>query len=252
MATSARAEKIHASISFEDQSGLPRDRVVNNFHFAVNTYGPLTDLDNVADLITDFFFVTPPGDGGSVADLMSPSLEGSWELKMYNLGDTPPRLPIRVDTGTYADFGSAGSGAPLPREVALKVSTNAAYIGGFPKARQQGGFFVGPLAGGSNIITTDGLSAARPASVILDRLKDAIDRMIAAALASASTDFVVASLGARDNTVSTGHPGDEGYVLPKNRPLLDPEYFVIEHRWVDDEFDTIRRRGLRATNRGAA
>lgn len=249
MGESAHPGKFHASITFDDRSGLSRDRAVNNFHFTAATV-PSPNFGNMRDLVLDFYRVTPAGEGGPVRSLLSPMLTGAWEFKVYDLTQDPPRVPVFIDMGTIADMGDGNVGAPLPREVALKHSINATYIPGVDKQRQQGGFYLGPLAGGVNVVTGDGTHATRPAAALLSRCRKALRTLIDAADASSDVDFVVASLGARDNSVSSGHPGDAGYVLPKNRPLLPPKYFIVSGGWVDDEFDTIRRRGLRPTSRG--
>lgn len=136
-------------------------------------------------------------------------------IKIYDMADPEPRVPIWEET---YDFINPPSGNPLPAEVALVMSYRAAYVSGVPQARRRGRIYFGPLD--TACLHTDG----RPTVTCIDKLQNFGNALLAASTASTQWDWVVHSkvAGSSHNVVGG---------------------------WVDNAFDTQRRRGVAVTTR---
>jgi hypothetical protein len=106
----------------------------------------------------------------------------------------------------------------MPPEVAICLSYQAAKISGVPQARRRGRVFIGPL--NTSAMGTDG----RPATAFINALVGAADALKDPA---GAPDWDWSTWSSFDPTVST----------------------VIDNGWVDNEFDTQRRRGRKYTTR---
>lgn len=129
--------------------------------------------------------------------------------KLYDRSDPEPRAPKSM--GTF-NFSAAPSIGPAPPEVAMCLSFQAPQQSGVPQARQRGRVYIGPLR--ASLI--DG--AGRPTTASITLLRNAGEALRVASAAAATWDWVVWS------TVQGTAAG-------------------ITNGWVDDEFDTQRRRG---------
>lgn len=136
------------------------------------------------------------------------------ETKLYNLNDPHtignPR-PVRAAAGWLA-YGLAG-GVSGPREVALCLS----YHGERNIARQRGRIYIGPWNNDSVV--------ERPTANSIESLG-----LIAQGLANVGGVNV-------------------DWVVKSQFPLPDGSTHSIKGAWVDNEWDTIRSRGLRGTAR---
>lgn len=213
-----------AQMTFAHDSGLAEDVAVNTFHFL--HHGLVDDFDNVRDMVRDFYDAIPAGSAQRVSASMSSALSGAWTLKLYDLTDAMPRVPKATYTGTLAGLG--GGGQNLPSEVALCCSWKAAVSSGEAAARFRGRTFVGPLSA-TNALGPSGI--ARPDATFLTSVVNAGKALVAAGAASVVYDFVVYS------PTRPGAPGSGAKAA------------VITGGWVDNAFDTQRRRGEKATAR---
>ncbi len=137
------------------------------------------------------------------------------EWKIYDRSDPLPRAPR--SEGTW-NFTTAPSGNSLPPEVALCLSFQGVRQSGQPQARRRGRVYMGPL--NSAALETTG----RPTALTVTTLRDAGNALRTASVAAAGWAWTVHSpTSGQDVSVSNG--------------------------WVDDEFDTQRRRGREATSR---
>jgi len=137
-------------------------------------------------------------------------------IKWYNLADSTPRAPIK-DT-VFVVSGSTG-GNPLPRECAICVSFQGTQISGVRQARRRGRIYLGPVASATTLATT-GLIASTATAAI----RTAAENLLIASAAASNWAWIVWS-----PTADEGAPVDNG--------------------WVDDAFDTQRRRGTDASTR---
>ena len=136
-------------------------------------------------------------------------------IKGYQVSDPEPRAPIFDETFT---FTSAPSGIPLPLETAVVLSYQAAPVSGIPQARRRGRVYLGPISSAN--LHTDG----RISSTAMNLVLDAADSLLTASLAS-----------------STWKWSTHSRVLGSGSEVMGG--------WVDNEWDTQRRRGRDATIR---
>lgn len=209
-----------AQWEFAHDSGLPKDRVAMTTHWATTQVVGI-DYDNLRDMLIDFW--EDPGAGAGLYTYLSPVLTGAWTLDIYHLTDPSPRVPVKQYTGSLL---ISPSGEAMPSEVALCTTWLAAPVSGVPAARLRGRNFIGPL-------DTSALAAAGgvPDPNFLADVVRASDALASAADASVTWDFVIYS------TVIAGTSGSG-----------DRANKVVSG-FVDNAFDTQRRRGEEATGR---
>jgi hypothetical protein len=172
----------------------------------------------------------PDGDGHVVADvvtaikdfydgirssvLTSDLAQNGHEMKFYALPGIQPNYPFAEETW---DFDSSPSGAGLPREVAVALSFQGSRAAGFPQARRRGRIFIGPVLATAN-------SSGRPSSTIMSNLAFYADALRVAL-----------------------NPDPQHYWAVWS--TVDQEAVEVQNGWVDNAFDTQRRRGVATTSR---
>lgn len=193
-------------------TGAPPDVVVNTWH---------CDADNDAAAIVfrqkvqDFY--------ASIDAALSPLFDPAADActaKLYDLADDEPRVPVNVDEWTL----SPGNDTPLPPELAVCLSFQGTPQSGVNQARKRNRVFLGPF----NSLSTDNSTAivdtnGRPATHLLDAIRDAAQTLLNESNSIGSFAWIVWSELAGGENVVNG--------------------------WVDDEWDTQRRRGRLATTR---
>lgn len=151
---------------------------------------------------------------GDIADLLSVWLSGSVTFKFYDRADATPRVPWFTETRVITGI----SASTLPHEVALCLSFAAAPVSGQPPARRRGRVFLGPLSQGAASASTGRPAAGVISSIVL-----------------AAQDLLDASTGASWSWSIYSTVDDA------TREVLSG--------WVDDAFDTQRRRGVAPVGR---
>lgn len=201
------------------QSALPEDMTVNTFVFA-GAAGALEMAEAVAPDVSDFYRLDAPGQSQCVMDYMAGTMNfAGARLRAFDLSDPEPRVPI------YDESMSLGAHSPLntqnlPAEVALCASYRGPLESGTNPRRRRGRLYIGPLnVGGS---TGTGVTPARPSGTMIAVWAGASKR-----LAGTNNDF-------RQWVVYSRRGGD---------------FTEITAGWVDNSFDTQRRRGERASSR---
>lgn len=142
-------------------------------------------------------------------------VQNGHELKAYNRADPTPRAPVIERT---FNFTTAPSGDTLPHEVAVVMSFQGQKQSGVPQARQRGRVFIGPI----DQIRCD--SDGRPSAQTRTTLTGAGQDLLDASQAATTWIWDVWS------TVN-GLPSE------------------VNNGWVDNAFDTQRRRGRVSTSR---
>lgn len=204
---------IQCQIVFPSVTNIPKDAVTNTLHFYttdISTY----DLDNVRDMIIDFY-TSNNGGSSSITRHYSNQVGPTAEIRYYNLGDPKPRVPIRVDT--FARSASSSNSA-LPGEVALVLSFQGLKESGANMARRRNRIYLGPF--NTNTLATDG----RPQGSLIADIRRAAAEMLRASDASFQWNWDVFS------------------------PTDDDSHRVVSG-WVNNAWDTQRRRGVEATTR---
>lgn len=123
-----------AQAIFDNRStGIPRDRVVNTFHFWCTKADPdEADGDELRTMLHDFYAAMP----GVIVGLAD-----EWRLKLVSIADPAPRLPW-YDSPDSIEWAV---GEALPAENALVLSFQQELVSGVPIARQRGRIFIGGL-----------------------------------------------------------------------------------------------------------
>lgn len=199
------------TITFEATTAIPADNVVNTWYFE----GSGTDPQNVGDMLSDFYDVAPTGETVGISSFMSDdALTGDYTIRAYDLSDPEPRAPVYEWESALAGISTQPQ---LPDEVALVFSYHSALASGVPAGRRRGRIYLGGLRTGA----ADG---ARPSAAIRAVMAASGRDLIQASNASVSWQWQQYS-----RTTSTGN--------------------VVVGGWIDDAWDTQRRRGRDASTR---
>lgn len=200
---------------------LPEDRVVNVFHFHDPTLLPpdpaiTTCLANVLD-----FYNTPTAGGTPLGSWLSPWVQRPAKLIGYNMLEAKPRIPHELEFTLPAAVG-----AGMPEEIAVCLS-----ITGAPPitARRRGRIYFGPITDAGTAVDMGTVSApSRPSqgsnADLLQSLVNAGKRLM-------------------DNSTAEGMPWAIRSTVPAEN------YVIVTGGYVDNAFDTQRRRGPDPTGR---
>lgn len=196
-------------------TGIPADTIVNTWHFIHHT-APVSDYDNVRDMLLDFYDAESYQTYNITHFMTEGSVEDTWDVVAYDLDDPEPRAPHYESSFTVT--GLNPSNVPLVREAALVLSIQAEPQSGVPQARRRNRKYLGPF--GVNALGNDG----RPHQNLLNVIAYSARDLLNAAQASATWGWRVYS--------------------PTTGLDLTPV-----GGWVDNAWDTQRRRGWDATSR---
>lgn len=210
------AQYIRADAIWGMASGLSRDVSVNTFHFILPDTPDPGSLDAIDGALLDFYDKT--GTDPDIKSLLSPVLSEGVTFKLYSA--TEEGAPIAT---YFHDIGDPSASSALPNEVACCLSYRAAPSPGVPPARLRGRVFIGPL--NTDAVLSTGPSGAQPSDDLI------------LALANAGSGLV-------DNA-SINTLGVYWVVYSRAGDLFS----IVTDGWVDNEFDTQRRRQVDATVR---
>jgi hypothetical protein len=190
-------------------SGMPEDRYVTTWAFRPDTAnGTLDPYDLMEDALTTFWTVpTAPSSTTPAGYLSGVAIDESRgiEVRMYDLGDQPPRQPT---TRTIAL--PALSASVLPNEMAVALS----FYAGRNVPRARGRVYLGPLAE-----STRNVDAAAGDVRVHQTYREAVARNAGRLMADETVDWAVISQADGVGKRITGG-------------------------WVDDAFDVQRKRGV--------
>lgn len=228
---------IKVEVVFQHQDGLPKDEVVNQFIFATTATpsagGSAETQINAA--IIDFYNTVDTGTSRSIANVMSDEILRTATARMNytdisaHLDGSPAGSPYQVDIWSLA-AKTAGT-VDLPSEVALVLTYESIFSGvpefgpghTRPRARHRGRLYLGPLTAGMAGVGSD--FVYRPGATMCTMVGAAAGRL--RNLATTSSGLVAwAQWSRKDLRVSSVASG-----------------------WVDDSWDTQRRRGAAPLNR---
>jgi hypothetical protein len=216
-----------AQVTLQKKSGIPADAVQNNFVFdppALDSAGQLLCFS----AITDFYNTTGALSGDKVATWLGSSVSRAVDgvtVKLYDisahLNGSAHGSPVAISHFTLA----AGVGDGLPDEVACALSFHSAYgsdaefaPGSRPRSRDRGRVYIGPLTDQAIHVNTT-----------------TNEIMLVQALRT-----TVAEAANRLKGMSANWS-----VWSRRRAAIAP----VVAGWVDDRFDSQRRRGDAATAR---
>lgn len=202
-------------------SNLPKDVAVNTFHF--DTEGPnvLDDAEEVAQRLEIFYNESGKSGVHGLYYYLSPVIKrtnNACTIKVFNMGDPKPRQPILQET---FKLEAATNTDGLPLEVAAVLSAQGDRVSGETQRRRRGRIFLGPLNAAA---VTMGTSSTMPV------------------LASSFID----ALGASGQLLATAGSWNVRWNVYSR---VNTDLVLITNGWVDNDFDTQRSRGPRATSR---
>lgn len=215
----------HAMVEavFPYPSGLPRDVSINTFHFLTGepTVGGTTAADLNTWILTLYNIVDGPAQVYEIGRYISEYIDRDDPYyKIYDVDTaTGTMTPVAGGVHIPLTIPAALSGISMPNEVALCL-TYGGVTPLIPLARQRGRVYFGPF---QNELDEDGDNRPDPS----ERLQRDI--------AEAYLNCLTAELD-----LSVSHS-----VYSR----VDRELYAIAGAYVDNEWDTQRRRGLPSTNR---
>lgn len=214
------ATMIEVQVTIPFAGGLNADVVQNTFHFLWDASGQpgstaKTALANRVKNLFDNIYTST-----SAYPLANYARPLNTRIKMYDLSDPIPRVPIFDDN---VPLGSTTqiTATVMPPEVALCISVKAAPVSGVPLASLRGRFFLGAI------------SDTMAAGVLNNQ-----SRPIAA--------FMTRCLNACSTLAGLSSPGDFIWVVYSKKR---GDWHQIVAGWVDNAWDTQRRRGMPASIR---
>lgn len=233
-------------VEFTRENGVPADNTSNTFVFTGT--GTAYDLALTANTALDLFYAAAHPFGGNVVTkvggMINNTIDRVAKQKTY---DITGKLAKDPETGKFPAMGAPvrvlNLNLPAPHYADLfpgEVSVCGSYrFGGAGQyaedipagpegpvgnihdaARHRGRIFIGPLCYGPGMFTTDGTADLRPSAAVRD------------VLAAACNDL------AENTTISWS-------LWSRTLGLT----FAVQSGWVDDAFDTQRRRGAQPTTR---
>jgi hypothetical protein len=206
----------------QNANSLPADRYMNSFNFNGGS-GDSAALAAIAIPALVAFFNTGVGGNPPLAAYLGQQASrttNASRVTWYDLTETEPRTP-HSSTFTLgpAATGTAG-GTPLPAEVACVASLTSDHLG--PTGR--GRIYLGPF-NTSAVEAGNESGESRPAIGLRVAIRDACIRLANAMHAGGGTyDWLIVS-------------------------QVDSANYPITHGYIDNAWDTQRRRGLAASSR---
>lgn len=221
------ADKLmRAQVTIPLDSGIPEDAIVNTFHFDGDDALGLQSVDSYYDavmtLLTGFYQAI---DG----EVFPSSVADEAVVRIYDLADPEQRIVRRQDTIPLTNIAAD----PMPNEVALCMSIAAAPAAGVNPQRRRGRIFLGPIAN-TKVVVIGG--QARPQLAM---------REAVAAAAATMAEGELLNIGdpERVRWAIYSPTTDEGGAT------LGDSFFDVVSGWIDDAWDTQRRRGAAPTAR---
>jgi hypothetical protein len=199
-------------------TNMPSDVITNDwcFTWVIGTPDESDFVNAKNDL--DIFYTEIYNIGAT--DIMAPwVVPANCGLKVYNIGDPPPRAPVYESIVPITATQATSSYMPL--EVAICLSFQGDQVSGQPQARRRGRVFLGGW----------GLAADPGDADQFPRVEPIIRAGIADAAETLATNLV-------------GHSWVWSVYSRVNASAVP-----VTNGWIDNEFDTQRRRGVASTAR---
>lgn len=243
-----RVQAVHRHLN-----GLPRDSFVNTFHVRRAVGDVLrSDAEAVAEAVRNFYTVDVPANAESMSDQFSDVVATTGHEVKVSLIDEATGVNIDGDgappawTEVFDHLGRAGAGARTgyPSEVAVCLSYKNTSEGTVPVRRRRGRIYFGPVFTG---VGSEGVNQVPSiSSVTRTFMLSAMNVLHDSLLALPSVyQWCVYSRPFEGRGVI---PRDTKPDLPAIAARAGATYDIDEF-WIDDTFDTQRRRGERPTTR---
>lgn len=198
-------------------NGLIADAVQNSIHFEGPTPLTVVHAGVAATAFSNFYNGLPVGSISDLAEYIAPSVSRqllACRITVYGAPEPPLGTPLLTLNFTL----DPTTGDPMPSEVSLVTSYHGNLQGDASDRRRRGRMFIGPL--NTNTAIADANQFLRPTAVFMSDLER-----------------------------STRELGDEllnNGVVALSHVVYSPTYntqSAVTGGWIDDAFDTQRRRG---------
>lgn len=207
---------IRTQVALHKVTGNPDDDVVNVFHFDSATTSSKDNVHTAIATALDSAYT-------AIGLNMSSTLSGTGTIKSYDLSDPLPRLPFGESDFTFPVSSSTNV---LPDEVAICVSYRGATISGVNMKRRRGRLYLGPWAmTAASVVSNE----CRPSITVRNTLDDFV-LAIAGGVSPLNVDAIMWAVHS-PTTLRLGG-------------TLDESFEDVVFAYVDDAFDTQRRRGV--------
>jgi hypothetical protein len=226
---------MRAQITIPLDSGVPDDVIVNTLYFDGDE-----DLDQAAtdDDYHQTAFTAITNFLHAIDNLILPVSVGPVAtVKLYDMRDPEPRVPEFEDLVSLTPTASP----PLPNEVAVCLSFQAVQQSGQLQRRRRGRIFLGPVANDANVVAVIN-GQARPKVEMRDAICSAASSMKQTDLPIGIGGSVRWAIYSKTTDLGGGSPPTAG-------TSIDDAFHDVDNGWIDDTFDTQRRRGPAATAR---
>lgn len=199
-------------------SGLTEDQIVNTWHYEDDEPGvEVASVESWHAELLAFY--------QSFDDRLSGTLSGVITFTSYNLADDEPRIPVLTEVEALT---VSAPGSDLPSECAVVLSFHGAQASGVNMARRRGRVYLGPwLQSQADLVSGD----------------TRVDPTCVSAIATAA-DAMLGPIGLFGGRWAVYSPTTRA-----SGGSLDASFHDVVGGWVDNAWDTQRRRGARATSR---
>jgi len=218
MADPVIANAIRVNAVLQNANGLPEDRYINSFVFTGAPAGAAALAAICVPLVVQFYNFT--AGTGTVAQWLGPQCSRAANASKciwYDLGQSPVRTPHEVPFTLGGLSGGTGGSEPLPGEVALVLSLRTTLN----TARGRGRIYLGPFNQASD--QTGPAMDSQPSAAVRNDIAASAARLANQAVAGGCSWQVLSRAG--------------GFITE------------VTHGYVDDAWDTQRRRGRAPTTR---
>jgi len=216
---------LRAQISLKHVNGLAEDDLINVLHFSTADTTPGT-LETIKTSCINIYNGQTGASPRLYTHFSNEMKDSGHEVTLYNMDDPKPRAPISASPFAFA---GAPVGDPLPGEVACCLSFQALPASGTIQARRRGRIFIGRLG-------KDTAGGGRPTAALIGSMVQSGIRLLGDSSANVNWSWIVLS---EAHTASAKDP----------RPSYGRTFNPVSNGWVDNAFDTQRRRGLAPTSR---
>lgn len=200
---------IKAMVVFQGATNIPEDRFINTFHF-LSAEASLAAAASDIHPVLQAFYNGPAGTGSQLGSLMPAFVQRTASIRYYDMATAEPRVP---DIRTFT-IPAPLAGAPLPEECAVVCSFH-----GVPPVtpRKRGRVYLGPFTTNTGVTGTN--------------------------LPFTVTPFVQGLVTERSEFLASSEVGWVVY------SPTDDAFTPVRGGFCDNAFDTMRKRGPKATAR---
>lgn len=252
---------LRAQVVHKHRSGLPRDNVVNTFHFSTAAYTEAS-AETLAERVRDMYTTVVGANATALQSWFADSIAlVGHEVRVYPIDEDtgldergPGQPPVWIETFDHIGRNLV-AGMSLPAEVALCLSYKNSTPSGVPPAQRRGRVYFGPFVEKGDVLAEDAtLHIGRPSALLQTELLEC-GKWLKNHANDATNVWGVFSRpfeGRPEITAQARKDAGGPFRALPALPARGGAFYDITDLWVDDAWDTVRRRGERAASRQSA